>query len=305
MSEAHSLHLDDQGRIDEDLLCRACDYNLRGLSETADCPECSTPVARSARPDLVRFSDPIWLTRLSRGMLLIIIGILAGLVVGTLIGVGAAILPMVGIPYGTVRAVSGTLSAAVSLVTVVGIWLATTPEPGRPEPDGHVTARRIARWCIMIQVVSAPMKLAGMGQGGFGALGSTRLFTVLTIVGMTLGIVVVLGQIAGLIYLRRLALRIPARKLARSTKIVTWGYISCHAAGLATGFVILAMRPSLFAAGSAPAPGLRNSVVTVTVASCGVMLGTLVFGIWAMVLLFRYRTAFQYAAEQSRAAWGP
>jgi hypothetical protein len=239
-------------------------------------------------------------------MLLIIIGILAGIVVNTVLGFGAAILPMVGIPFGIAQAVSGTLGAAVSLVTVVGIWLATTPEPGRPEPDGHVTARRTARWCIMIQVVSAPMKMAGFGPGGFGSgLGSTRLLTALTFVGMTLGIVVVLGQIAGLIYLRRLALRIPARKLARGTKIVTWGYLSCHAAGLATGIVILAMMPAMFATGAAPAPVLRNFVVTVTVASCGVVLGTLVFGIWAMVLLFRYKAAFQHAAKQSRAAWGP
>lgn len=78
MSERRSLRLDEQGRIDEDLLCRACDYNLRGLHESADCPECSTPIARSTRPDLLRFSDPSWLTRLSKGMLLIIIGRLAG-----------------------------------------------------------------------------------------------------------------------------------------------------------------------------------------------------------------------------------
>jgi hypothetical protein len=65
------------------------------------------------------------------------------------------------------------------------------------------------------------------------------------------------------------------------------------------------MMPAMFATGAAPAPVLRNFVVTVTVASCGVVLGTLVFGIWAMVLLFRYKAAFQHAAKQSRAAWGP
>ncbi len=59
MNDFRFLHLDDHGRIDEDLLCRLCDYNLRGLEESADCPECSTPIARSARPDLIQFGDPV------------------------------------------------------------------------------------------------------------------------------------------------------------------------------------------------------------------------------------------------------
>ncbi len=152
---------------------------------------------------------------------------------------------------------------------------------------------------MMVQVVSAPLQMAGARQGGFGGgggFGATPFLDLLTIVGMALGIVAMIGQIAGLVYLRRLALRIPAPKLARSTKIVTWGYLSCQAAGTATGVAVLVMMPGFAATGAAPTPGVMNAVVVAGVAGCGVGIGTLIFGIWALVLLFRYRAAFTLAA---------
>ncbi|MBI4718600.1 MAG: MFS transporter [Planctomycetes bacterium] len=42
------------GRIAGNLECRNCGYNLRTLETTADCPECSAPVAESMRAPVVR-----------------------------------------------------------------------------------------------------------------------------------------------------------------------------------------------------------------------------------------------------------
>jgi len=112
VSDRRSLRLDDQGRINEDLLCRACDYNLRGLHVSADCPECSTPIARSARPDLLRFSDPTWMIRLSKGML-IIIGRLAGIDGGALLGGLVAVLPMAGVQPATILAAPTVITVYV------------------------------------------------------------------------------------------------------------------------------------------------------------------------------------------------
>ena len=298
MTELRSLRLDDQGRIDQDLLCRACDYNLRGLHESADCPECSTPIARSARLDLLRFSDPSWLTRLSRGMLLIIIGRLAGIIGGTLLGGLIVVLPMTGVTPGTILAASTVITAIFLLIAVAGVWLGTTPEPGRPEPDGRVTVRRTARWCVMAQVLSGPMQMAGGGPGGFALAAPVPTMLV---VGLMLGIVTFTGEAAGLVYLRRLAVRIPAPKLARSTKIVTWGYLSCQVVAVVVTAVLLAVMPGMAATGVPPTPG---TPLAMGIAGCGVGVGALVFGIWLLVLLFRYRAAFTHAAEQSKASWG-
>ena len=298
MTERRSLRLDDQGRIDQDLLCRACDYNLRGLHESADCPECSTPIARSTRPDLLRFSDPSWLTRLSKGMLLIIIGRLAGIIGGALLGGLVVVLPMTGVTPGTIFTASTVITAIFLLTAVAGVWLGTTPEPGRPEPDGHVTVRRTARWCVMVQVVSGPMQMAAGAPGGFVV---TAPVPTMLIVVLMLGVVAFIGEAAGLVYLRRLAVRIPAPKLARSTKIVMWGYLSCQIIAVAVTAVLLAVIPGMAAAGGAPTPGIS---LAMGVSGCGVGVGALVFGIWLLVLLFRYKSAFTKAAEQAKASWG-
>ncbi|HEX4053888.1 MAG TPA: hypothetical protein VHX86_06455 [Tepidisphaeraceae bacterium] len=39
-----------EATIDRDVLCRACGYNLRGLSRTGRCPECAADVAISLQP---------------------------------------------------------------------------------------------------------------------------------------------------------------------------------------------------------------------------------------------------------------
>ena len=41
------LRLDAKGQLDQDLACRRCGYNLRGLSTDGACPECGTAVGQS------------------------------------------------------------------------------------------------------------------------------------------------------------------------------------------------------------------------------------------------------------------
>ena len=71
--------LDEHGNIAEDLECRGCGYNLQGRSPSPDpenvCPECSMPIARSIRGDELRFCDPAWVSRIVRGLKLILISV--------------------------------------------------------------------------------------------------------------------------------------------------------------------------------------------------------------------------------------
>jgi hypothetical protein len=48
--------------IDTDLPCSRCDYNLKGLTADANCPECGQPIASTLRFGLIH-SDPAWLRR--------------------------------------------------------------------------------------------------------------------------------------------------------------------------------------------------------------------------------------------------
>ena len=72
-----NLPIDENGIVKEEVLCRKCAYNLRGLHQNGKCPECGTPVGLSIRGNLLCYSDPEWVDKLARGVDLILWGLLA------------------------------------------------------------------------------------------------------------------------------------------------------------------------------------------------------------------------------------
>src|SRR5689334_9163356 len=74
------LPIDENGIVTEDVPCRKCAYNVRGLHQNNKCPECGTPVGLSIRGNLLCYSDPEWVEKLLRGVDLILWGLLAALV---------------------------------------------------------------------------------------------------------------------------------------------------------------------------------------------------------------------------------
>ena len=61
--------IDDPGAlIDEDLLCRGCGYNLRGLTRNHYCPECHTPSSQSVTADRLVHADFGWLRTVRKGI---------------------------------------------------------------------------------------------------------------------------------------------------------------------------------------------------------------------------------------------
>ena len=43
------VEYDADGRIDQDLPCLKCGYNLRGLRDDGECPDCGNDVGNAAR----------------------------------------------------------------------------------------------------------------------------------------------------------------------------------------------------------------------------------------------------------------
>ena len=63
------VEYDADGRIDQDLPCLECGYNLRTLLDDGQCPECGTSFAELARIGWLFQCDPDWLRRLARSMI--------------------------------------------------------------------------------------------------------------------------------------------------------------------------------------------------------------------------------------------
>jgi hypothetical protein len=301
------LQLDREGRIAEDLPCRACGYNVRGVAPEALCPECSTPVSRSIRSDLLQFGDPAWVERLARGMRWIIIGLLCGFVVQ----IAVAVLSTGLVTAGSLVHTAGMTAAALfgvglSVVLVTGVWWLTAPDPARAERERPLSARRLTRWCIAAQIAAVPLQVASP-TGSVGIPGSGAppggAFIALAVVGSALGIVVLVGYAAGFVYLGRLALRIPQPPLARQTRIVRWGYLISQSLAALIAVLFLFVFVRMFGAGSPGGTGQTAVAVALAIGGCAITIGSLVFGIWALVLLFKYAAAFREAASTAQESW--
>ena len=124
--------------IEHDLTCGGCDYNLRGLPRNGACPECGHDVAAT----LQGFSRTraAWLRRVSRGSLLIGIGILVGGVGLGAIAAWAKLLRWIRVLFGSAGVAAMTelrgwfllcSFASGAIIAAIGTWIFATPARGR------------------------------------------------------------------------------------------------------------------------------------------------------------------------------
>lgn len=287
---------DPHGNVNEDILCRRCGYNLRGLHSDGTCPECMTGVGDSLHADLLRFGDPRWVRELSRGVTLLLISTLGGIVIGVAwVTTASAIMGMGGTVV--LRAALGgvaLLSLALACVAGLAYWKVTTPEPGATQPGGSPASRRIARTALLAGLVldaltsasdpdvydlfvDTTISIPGLAavSWGLGCAGSA--------VGLT-------GLIAMLLYARSIAGRIPDDKLAARTGVVMWG--CAVSIGLLLAVLIAADLFWRADAGDSWVIGTAYAVTGVSGA---------VFGIWGIILLFQYRRRLRDASHLARA----
>jgi hypothetical protein len=219
--------LDDDGFLLDPLPCQRCDYDLRGLRPDGQCPECGLPITRSFGALLCE-SDESWVKTLETGAILLgsgfvlSLGGLAVLVLALLIGLlgwslGGASVSVVGIECASFIFLFTT--AVGLLLGLVGAWAVTTPDPAGLGEPYYGRVRRLLRYCVAgttLGTVSFLLLWPFTAQSGWVA----------TIQGATLPIAVllaVLAFLALLIYISRLAERIPDWDLSNAARKL-WRY---------------------------------------------------------------------------------
>jgi hypothetical protein len=219
------------GVVIVDAPCRECQYNLRGLKLAGQCPECGAMVELSLRGDRLNQSDPQWLATLRRGLLVLI----ASWIITVFVVIRA-----IAFRHGRAQlATSLVLETIVSGLSFTGSWLATTPDPsGRGEAQ-YGRSRQTVRVMIGIEAVAALLNLSLMAGAVPAAAQSPLHF-----LQQLLALAGVVAMVAMLLYLSKLAVRIPDRAAQR------WAWILAWAQGAVLGyFELLAIVLGFLASG--------------------------------------------------------
>jgi len=285
--------------IAEDIPCRRCGYNLRGLNTAGACPECGTAIAQSLVGNMLRHADPEWLETLRSGASLKLWNIVL-IIFGS---IAAGLLVAAGIP--------ATVLVVISLLGgLLGLWatfLITKQEPRIALQEDTVTLRTALRACAVAAFCGSLLQYVGAPTGmslpvASAPVGAWYFFlALLSAVLSVAGIFVMWGE---LLYLRRFALRIPDDKLSQSTTLIMWVLPITGAVGLVFAIVaaVAFAGPAITPPAAAPAgPGpIAGNVLAVGACVLGAF--ALYLGLWYVRLLVRYRKAFATAAIDSRAA---
>jgi hypothetical protein len=134
--------------VDLDLSCRSCGYNLRGLTFGANCPECNTAVALSAKSDLLRFGDPNWTRRLSQGA-----GILAAGFVLTIAWMFVQFVAPRFLPSSSLYILFRFGGLLPEALLFSGWWLVTKPDPSGAGEQQYGFSRRFTRIAASVLLV--------------------------------------------------------------------------------------------------------------------------------------------------------
>jgi hypothetical protein len=309
-----------------------CGYNLRGLLPDGRCPECGSPINRSVHGNLLRYADAEWLAKPLLGIRLMLWSIL--------IAIFVAVIGFLVVFLGGPRAIMAALAVVMAGLEVIAALLITVQEPRISLTDTAITWRKAVRVGASTAFLGQILQQLGMTIHGVYWL---------TLIGGAMVMASVLAYFGKLVYLRQFALRIPDAQLARSTRIVMWGYgismaaamfvgllstffmfgpaaraaMLSGAAGVTTApttgpfsfpmtstrtpFAVVTTGPATSGpaafmpfAGGTPSAGAIGGYIGFVSASCIGGVGSLVFGIWYLVLLVKYRNAFREALTYAR-----
>lgn len=212
--------------IVDDRPCLACGYNLRGLTAADRCPECGRPVADSLRGNLLKYSNPNYVTWLYQGVILAQVAALANAVLIIFLFAGPMFAGAIGLKPVFVKGLVEAIRIGAMVTGLAGWWLLSSPDPAYVGSNDGSTARKVVRVTVAIAAIAAvaPIVLGGTGAGAQWLRGGPLTAA------MTLAVLAVLANLvawvvwffAAMRYLRWLAPRIPDERVANRARRLTW-----------------------------------------------------------------------------------
>jgi hypothetical protein len=272
IAPATPTHLDSNGRLNIDIPCANCGYNLRGFVADGTCGECGHDVSDSLGADRLVFSCPRWLRSMMTGFNWVLVGFVLEVIA---VVVALMTLPSSRRTWDEIDLLTWAIPVPAGLIGFIGCWKWTSPEPDSPSEIEN-SLRRFARLAAVIAVVL----IVGAGPCYFF---HQRLGDTLASMG---GVILFPGAFAALLYARWIARRLPDAKLAAHIMLMIWMY--------GTFVVITALLWSM-------APRYLDSLGPSVLLfglylSTGSIIATILWiifsvclGVWAFMLLLRFR----------------
>jgi len=274
------------GAVPDDLPCRRCGYNLRGLNQAGRCPECGAPIGLSCHGDLLRYHDPKWLTTLARGTTFILLSA-AVLVLGLAVGI------TLQIALGGSPVTMALVKALAGMVTFYGAWLITQPDPSGIGEDKYVTERKVIRLALLVALIALVLEI--FWEAGF----KTGAWALPLGIAKTVGhAVAIVSEVVCLTYYAKLAERIPAPELARRARVLRWPVGLSRGLVIASALGILIMsRAGTWIGQNSPTPGPGAIALIVTLAVA--LLAYLVVAFLILKLVYRLGCELRIQARQA------
>jgi hypothetical protein len=209
------VKLDADGHLADDLPCFGCDYNLRTQRPDGACSECGQEVSISLSADRLLFADHVWLGRLTRGMIWVVVG-LAWQIPWSYLGpyVGP-LLAWLGLPSSWAPLFDWHGYYVGLIVMLIGWWRITSPEPCRVKVARTDRPRRIVRTVLTLAIVGYYPSIYWYSQG---SLPWDERFLLVQVVETLADLSYVLGILLAYHYLARLAGRVPRSDLIRHAR---------------------------------------------------------------------------------------
>jgi len=289
------IPLDANGRLDVDLPCVGCEYNLRSMKPDGQCPECGHAVGPSLQTQYLDVRDYKWGRCVIFGCTLILISMLIGIPFWhqvRLVNLVAGFIDFrIFYRYwpNVYFSIIGEWAAVV--VYVFGYWLATTIQPTAVADKRIFNVRRVVRCTLLVWLVY---------RLGVGYVYSIKIgiFLPTAQLVMTVWDKTFMGMsiIVMIIYAQQLAKRWGWYRLAEQTRIVTIGL------GIAMGAnILIYLHAALIRGPIRWIPYVSLNHPTVTIFFWIGVFGWVIFGLWLVILVFWYRRLFVRKLRWQRA----
>jgi hypothetical protein len=214
--------------------CVTCSYPLAGLPIVGLCPECGARIEASMRGMPLEQRDAAYLRRLHIGArrvchamlawLVAVVGGFAVQVAGQAAGPGGG----AGVLWWANRiwnVAGGWVLVGIALLFLRGWFLLTSPDAGMPRETAGERPRRLARFSavavggLLLVFELLTTILHGAMPGPAWAAGTMRAGELAGLASLVFALML---YVAGLLYLRELALRIPSLRLRSMAGVWVW-----------------------------------------------------------------------------------